>query len=120
MNIQLRTPTRIRGVLPRDESIIDIQVHAAFTGTLNNPNFTLSAPTATTAEVLTHEDIIAFLVRNNAISRTFRGFTFSIQRPFEADSRYLGEYPLGENMSIKVETNDQGEHGIDFELKGRF
>ncbi len=120
LNIYLRTPERIRGVLPRDESIVDIQVHAAITGTLNNPNFTLSAPTATTAEVLTHEDIIAFLLRNTAISRTFGGFTFSIQRPFEDDTRYYGEYPLGENMSIKVETNDQGEHGVDFELKGRF
>ena len=120
LNIFLRTPQRIRGVLPRDESIVDIQVHAALTGTLNNPNFTLSAPTATTAEVLTHEDIIEFLLRNTAISRSFGGFTFSIQRPFEDDTRYYGEYPLGENMSIKIETNDQGEHGVDFELKGRF
>ena len=120
LNIYLRTPTRIRGVLPRDESIVDIQVQAAFTGTLNNLNFTLSAPTATTAEVLTHEDIITFLARNNAISRTFGGFTFSIQRPFEEDTRYYGEYPLGENMSITIETNDQGEHGVGFEFKGRF
>ena len=120
LNIFLRTPTSIRGVLPRDESIVDIQVHAAFTGTLNNPNFTLSAPSATTAEVLTHEDIITFLYRNNAISRTFGGFTFSVQRPLAEDVRYYGEYPLGENMSIKVETNDRGEHGIDFEFKGRF
>ena len=120
LNIYLRTPERIRGVLPRDESIVDIQVHAAITGKLNNTNFTLSAPTATTAEVLTHEDIIRFLIRNTAISRTFGGFTFSIQRPFEDDTRYYGEYPLGENMSIKIETNDQGEHGVDLELKGRF
>ena len=65
LNIFLRTPNRIRGVLPRDESIVDIQVHAAFTGTLNNPNFTLSAPVAATTEVLTHEDIIAFLLRKH-------------------------------------------------------
>lgn len=120
LNIFLRTPNRIRGVLPRDESIIDIQVYATFTGTLNNPNFTLSAPTATTAEVLTHEDIIAFLLRSTSISRTFGRFTFSVQRPFEEDARYQAEYPLGENMSIKIETNDQGEHGIDIEFKGRF
>ena len=120
LNINLRTPQRIRGVLPRDESIVDLQVHAALTGTLNNPNFTLSAPTATTAEGLTHEDIIEFLIRNTSISRAFGGFTFSVQRPLEEDARYYGEYPLGENMSIKIETNDQGEHGIDFELKGRF
>jgi len=120
LNIFLRTPNRIRGVLPRDESIVDIQVYATFTGTLNNPNFTLSAPTATTTEVLTHEDIIAFLLRNTAISRTFGGFTFSVQRPFEEDARYQAEYPLGENMSIKIETNDQGEHGVDIEFKGRF
>ncbi|MDE0427859.1 MAG: translocation/assembly module TamB domain-containing protein [Candidatus Poribacteria bacterium] len=120
LNILLRTPNRIRGVLPRDESIIDIQVYATFTGTLNNPNFTLSAPTATTAEVLTHEDIIAFLLRSTSISRTFGRFTFSVQRPFEEDARYQAEYPLGENMSIKIETNDQGEHGVDIEFKGRF
>ena len=127
LNIFLRTPQRIRGVLPRDESIVDIQVHAAFTGTLNNPNFTLSAPSGTTAEVLTHEDIIEFLIRNSAIARTFGGFTFSVQRPLAEDTRYYGEYPLGENMSIKVETNDreykvllQGEHGVDIEFKGRF
>ncbi len=120
LNIRLRTPQRIRGVLPRDESIVDLQVHAALTGALNNPNFTLSAPTATTAEVLTHEDIIEFLIRNTSISRAFGGFTFSVQRPLEEDARYYGEYPLSENMSIKIETNDQGEHGIDFEIKGRF
>lgn len=120
LNILLRTPNRIRGVLPRDESIVDIQVYATFTGTLNNPNFTLSAPTTTTTEVLTHEDIIEFLLRNTAISRTFGGFTFSVQRPFEEDARYQAEYPLGENMSIKIETNDQGEHGVDIEFKGRF
>lgn len=120
LNIFLRTPQRIRGVLPRDESIVDIQVHAAFTGTLNNPNFALSAPSGTTAEVLTHEDIIEFLIRNSAIARTFGGFTFSVQRPLAEDTRYYGEYPLGENMSIKVETNDQGEHGVDIEFKGRF
>ena len=120
LNILLRTPNRIRGVLPRDESIVDIQVYATFAGTLSNPNFTLSAPTTTTTEVLTHEDIIAFLLRNTAISRTFGGFTFSVQRPFEEDARYQAEYPLGENMSIKIETNDQGEHGVDIEFKGRF
>ena len=120
LNINLRTPQRIRGVLPRDESIVDLQVHAALTGTLSNPNFTLSAPTATTGEVLTHEDIIEFLIRNTSISRAFGGFTFSVQRPLEEDARYYGEYPLSENMSIKIETNDQGEHGIDFEIKGRF
>lgn len=120
LNIFLRTPNRIRGVLPRDESIVDIQVYATFTGTLDNPNFTLSAPTTTTTEVLTHEDIIEFLLRNTAISRTFGGFTFSVQRPFEEDARYQAEYPLGENMSIKIETNDQGEHGVDIEFKGRF
>lgn len=120
LNIYLRTPQRIRGVLPRNESIVDIQVHAALTGTLSNPNFTLSAPTGTTAEVLSHEDIIEFLIRNSAIARTFGGFTFSVQRPLAEDARYYGEYPLRENMSIKIETNDKGEHGVDFEFKGRF
>lgn len=121
LNIFLRTPEQIRGVLPRDESIIDIQVYAAFTGTLNNPNFTLSAPTATTTEVLTQEDIMAFLIRNTTLSGTLGGFTFSVQRPFEEDARsIIAEYPLRENMSIKIETNDRGEHGVDVEFKGRF
>ena len=121
LNILLRTPNRIRGVLPRDETTVDLQVYASLTGTLNNLNFTLSAPAETTTEVLTHEDILTFLWRNAALSGTLGRFNFSVHRPLEEDARYISaEYPLGKNVSIKIETNEKREHGIDVELKGRF
>lgn len=121
LNIFLRTPNRIRGVLPRDESTVDIQVYASVTGTLSNPNFILSAPPETTTEVLSHDDIIDFLLRNAALSGALGGFTFSFHRPLDEDARSISaEYPLGKNVSIKIETNEKREHGIDIEFKGRF
>ena len=121
LNIFLRTPNRIRGVLPRDESTVDLQVYASVTGTLSNPNFILSAPPETTTEVLSHDDIIDFLLRNAALSGALGGFTFSFHRPLDEDARYISaEYPLGKNVSIKIETNEKREHGIDIEFKGRF
>ena len=121
LNIFLRTPNRIRGVLPRDGSTVDLQVYASVTGTLSNPNFILSAPPETTTEVLSHDDIIDFLLRNAALSGALGGFTFSFHRPLDEDARYISaEYPLGKNVSIKIETNEKREHGIDIEFKGRF
>ncbi|MCY3721025.1 MAG: translocation/assembly module TamB domain-containing protein [Candidatus Poribacteria bacterium] len=121
LNIFLRTPNRIRGVLPRDGSTIDLQVYAAFTGTLSNPNFVLSAPPETTTEALSHDDIIDFILQNAALSGAFGAFTFSFHRPLDEDARYISaEYPLGKNVSIKIETNEKREHGIDIEFKGRF
>ena len=121
LNIHLQTPNRIRGILPRNETTVDLQVFGALTGTLNNPNFTLSASSETTTEVLTDEDITAFLFRNPALSGELGRFTFSLHRPFEEDVRSISaEYPLGKNISIKIETNEKREHGIDVELKGRF
>ena len=119
LNLSLRTPKRIRGVLPRDGSTVDLQIQAKFTGTLNNPNFTLSTPDAT--EVLTHEDIWAFLVRNISFSHALGPFTFNFHRLNDADARSISaEYELQENMSIKIESNENGEYGADFEIKGRF
>ena len=121
LNIFLRTPNRIRGVLPRDGSTIDLQVYASFTGTLSNPNFVLSAPPETTTEVLSHDDIIEFILQNAALSGALGAFTFSFHRPLDEDARYISaEYPLGKNVSIKIETNEKREHGIDLEFKGRF
>ena len=121
LNIFLRTPNRIRGVLPRDGSTVELQIYASLTGTLNNPNFTLSAPPETTTEVLTQGEIINFLLQNAAFSGALGGFTFSFHRPLDEDARYISaEYPLGKNVSIKIETNEKREHGIDIELKGRF
>lgn len=119
LNLSLRTPKRIRGVLPRDGSTVDLQIQAKFTGTLNNPDFTLSAPDATV--VLTHEDIWAFLMRNISFSHALGPFTFNFHRLNDANARSISaEYQLGENMSIKVESNENGEYGADFEIKGRF
>ena len=121
LNIFLRTPNRIRGVLPRDGSTIDLQVYASFTGTLSNPNFVLSAPPETTTEVLSHDDIVDFILQNAALSGALGEFTFSFHRPLDADARYISaEYPLRKNVSIKIETNEKREHGIDLEFKGRF
>ncbi len=119
LNLSLRTPKRIRGVLPRDGSTVDLQIAAELTGTLNNPHFTLSTPDAT--EVLTHEDIWVFLVRNISFSQALGPFTFNFHRPNDADARSISaEYQLRENMSIKIESNENGEYGADFEIKGRF
>ena len=121
LNIFLRTPNRIRGVLPRDGSTVDLQVYASFTGTLSNPNFVLRAPPETTTEVLSHDDIIDFILHNAALSGALGRFTFSFHRPLDEDARYISaEYPLGKNVSIKIETNEKREHGIDLEFKGRF
>ena len=121
LNIFLRTPNRIRGVLPRDGSTVDLQVYASFTGTLSNPNFVLSAPPETTTEVLSHDDIVDFILQNAALSGALGAFTFSFHRPLDEDARYISaEYPLGKNVSIKIETNEKREHGIDLEFKGRF
>ena len=119
LSIFLRTPNRIRGVLPRDESTVDLEINASLTGTLKNPEFVLSAPNAT--ETLSHEEIMTFLVRNAAFSRAFWGFTFNFHRPHDVDARSISaEYQLRENMSIKIENNEKGEYGVGFEIKGRF
>ena len=121
LNIFLRTPNSIRGVLPRDGSTVDLQVYASFTGTLSNPNFILNAPPETTTEVLSNDDIIDFILYNAALSGALGGFTFSFHRPLDEDARSISaEYPLGKNVSIKIETNEKREHGIDIEFKGRF
>ena len=119
LNIFLRTPDRIHGVLPRDESTVDLEINASLTGTLKNPEFVLSAPNAT--EILSHEEIMTFLVRNAAFSRAFGGFTFNFHRLHDVDARSISaEYQLRENMSIKIENNEKGEYGVGFEIKGRF
>ena len=119
LSIFLRTPNRIRGVLPRDESTVDLEINASLTGTLKNPEFVLSAPNAT--ETLSHEEIMTFLVRNAAFSRAFGGFTFNFHRLHDVDARSISaEYQLRENMSIKIENNEKGEYGVGFEIKGRF
>ena len=119
LNILLRTPDRIHGVLPRDESTVDLEINASLTGTLKNPAFVLSAPNAT--EILSHEEIMTFLIRNAAFSRAFWGFTFNFHRPHDEDARSISaEYQLRKNMSIKIENNQKGEYGVGFEIKGRF
>lgn len=119
LNIFLRTPDRIRGVLPRDQSTVDLEINASLTGTLKNPAFVLSAPNAT--EPLSHEEIMTFLLRNAAFSRAFWGFTFNFHRPHDEDARSVSaEYQLRKNMSIKIENNEKGEYGVGFEIKGRF
>ena len=119
LNISLRTPNRIRGVLPRDQSTIDLEIYARLTGTSANPEFVLSAPNA--PEGLSHEDIFTFLVRNAAFSHALGGFTFNFHRPLDEEARSISaEYQLRKNMSIKIESNERGEYGVDVGIKGRF
>ena len=119
LRIFLRTPDRIRGVLPRDASTVDLEINTSLTGTLKNPEFVMSA--ANTTEILSHEEIMTFLVRHAAFSRAFGGFTFNFHRPHDIDARSISaEYQLRENMSIKIENNEKGEYGVDVEMKGRF
>ena len=119
LNISLRTPNRIRGVLPRNQSTVDLEIYARLTGTSTNPEFVLSAPNA--PEVLSHEDIFTFLVRNAAFSHALGGFTFNFHRPLDEEARSISaEYQLRENMSIKIESNEKGEYGVDVGIKGRF
>ena len=103
LNILLRTPNRIHGVLPRDESTVDLEINASLTGTLKNPEFVLSAPNAT--EILSHEEIMTFLVRNAAFSRAFWGFTFNFHRPHDEDARSVSaEYQLRKICPLKLRT----------------
>ncbi len=119
LNISLRTPNRIRGVLSRNQSTVDLEIYARLTGTSTNPEFVLSAPNA--PEVLSHEDIFTFLVRNAAFSHALGGFTFNFHRPLDEEARSISaEYQLRENMSIKIESNEKGEYGVDVGIKGRF
>ena len=119
LNISLRTPNRIRGVLLRNQSTVDLEIYARLTGTSTNPEFVLSAPNA--PEVLSHEDIFTFLVRNAAFSHALGGFTFNFHRPLDEEARSISaEYQLRENMSIKIESNERGEYGVDVGIKGRF
>ncbi len=119
LNLYLRTPNPIRGVLPKDQSTVDLEIYATFTGTLSHPILTFSAPNAT--EGLTEEDIWAFLVRNISFSHALGAFTFNFHRLSDAGARSVSaEYQLRENMSIKIESNQNGEYGADFEIKGRF
>lgn len=119
LNISLRTPNRIRGVLPRNQSTVDLEIYARLTGTSTNPEFVLSAPNA--PEVLSHEDIFTFLVRNAAFSHALGGFTFNLHRPLDEEARSISaEYQLRKNMSIKIESNEKGEYGVDVGIKGRF
>ena len=119
LNISLRTPNHIRGVLPRNQSTVDLEIYARLTGTSTNPEFVLSAPNA--PEVLSHEDIFTFLVRNAAFSHALGGFTFNFHRPLDEEARSISaEYQLRENMSIKIESNERGEYGVDVGIKGRF
>ena len=119
LNISLRTPNQIRGVLPRNQSTVDLEIYARLTGTSTNPEFVLSAPNA--PEVLSHEDIFTFLVRNAAFSHALGGFTFNFHRPLDEEARSISaEYQLRENMSIKIESNEKGEYGVDVGIKGRF
>ncbi len=125
LNISLQTPNPIRGVLLRDGNTADVIVRASITGTLNNTNlsFVPEMLNTTSTEVLTDADIIALLSPGSSISRAFGGITFTLFSGLEPDARHISaEYPLpfGDNMSIKMERDENGEYGVDFQWEQRF
>ena len=125
LNISLQTPNPIRGVLLRDGNTADVIVRASITGTLNNTNlsFVPEMLNTTSTEVLTDADIIALLSPGSSISRAFGGITFTLSSGLEPDARHISaEYPLpfSDNMSIKMERDEDGEYGVDFQWERRF
>lgn len=125
LNILLQTPNPIRGVLLRDGNTADVMVRAVITGTLNNANLSFVPETlnTTSTEVLTDADIIVLLYPGNSISRAFGGITFTLSSGLEPDTRHISaQYPLpfSENMSIKMERDEEGEYGVDFQWEQRF
>ncbi len=126
LNLSLSTAEPLHGVPLRDGSTVDLLVKLAYTGKLDNPNLNISAEalSASTTYLPTDEEILALLTQRFSISRAFGGITFTFL-PFSHGVKgrnISAEYPLplGRNMSIRVERDEEGEYGVDFQLEGRF
>ena len=121
LNINLKLPNPIRGVLLEDGSTTDVMVRVAITGTLHNnkPTYVSELLNSSTTEILTEVDVLALLLPGNSISRSFGGITITVLSGFDADERHIiAEYPLPNNMSIKVE-GDKNDFGVDIQLLER-
>ena len=129
LDIILRTPNPIRGVVLEDGSVADLMITATVTGKLENGdignakvNFGVDPINSSTTVIFTDADVLALLSPGNSISRSFAGITFTISSGFDPNQRHIiGEYPLpfGNNMSIRMEGDEKGEFGVDLQLLER-
>ena len=127
LDISLKTLNPIRGVLLRDGSTADLAVTATVTGTLENGDidkaklsFQAEPLNSSTTEVFTDAEILALLSPGNSISRSFGGILFTVSSGLDPNERHIiAEYPLPFNLSIKVEADEKGEFGVDFQLLER-
>ena len=124
LDIRLKTPNAIRGILLSDGSTADLEVTATITGKLENGDidkaklsFGAEPLNSSTTEIFSDADVLALLSPGNLISRSFRGIIFTISSGFDPNERQIiAEYPLPRNMSIKVEGDEKGEFGVDIQL----
>jgi len=129
LDIILRTPNPIRGVVLEDGSVADLMITATVTGKLENGdignakvNFGVDPINSSTTVIFTDADVLTLLSPGNSISRSFAGITFTISSGFDPNQRHIiGEYPLpfGNNMSIRMEGDEKGGFGVDLQLLER-
>ncbi|RKU19018.1 hypothetical protein C6501_01720 [Candidatus Poribacteria bacterium] len=131
LDISLKTPNPIRGVLLSDGSTADVMVTASVTGVLENADidkaklsFGAEPLNSSTTEVFTDADVLALLSPDNFLSLSFGGFTFTVSSGFDPDERHIiAEYPFslfGRKIPIKIE-REKDEFGVGVQLlEGRF
>ena len=127
LDIILKTPNPIRGVLLEDGSTADLNVTATVTGILENGDidkarlgFQVDPINSSTTTVFSDAYVLSLLLPGSSISRSFGGITFTISSGFDPNERHIiAEYPLPKNMSIKVEGDERGDFGVDVQLLER-
>ena len=127
LDIRLKTPNPIPGVQLSDGSTADLEVTATIIGKLENGDidkaklsFGAEPLNSSTTEIFSDADVLALLSPGNSFSRSFRGITFTISSGLDPNERHIiAEYPLPNNMSIKVEGDEKGEFGVDIQLLER-
>ncbi len=123
LNISLNITEPLRGVPLRDGSTAELLVNVSYTGKLDDANTRMSveALNTSTTYLPTAEEVIVLLTQRFSLSQAFSGVTFTIS-PFLKGRPIRAEYPLplGKNMSIRVERDEEAGYGIDFQLEGRF
>ncbi len=130
LQIFLKIPNPIPGVLLSDGSTADLRVTASITGILENgdiDNAKLSLQAepinSSTTEVFTDADVLALLLPGNNLSLSLGGFTFTITKGLNNDERHIfAEYPFtlfGRRFPIRLERDVNGEYGVDVQLLDR-
>lgn len=127
LDILLKSPNPIRGVLLEDGTTADLMVTATVTGVLPNGDIdkarlNLQADPINSSSTVVFSDayVMSLLLPGSSISRSFGGITFTISSGFDPNERHIiAEYPLPRNMSIKVEGDERGDFGVDVQLLER-